>query len=61
MLRLVAHGCSNEEIASHLSLSTRTVERHLSTIYSRLELTGKSARAAAAASLAELERGLAGA
>ncbi|MEO6997358.1 MAG: alpha/beta fold hydrolase [Terracoccus sp.] len=61
VLRLVAHGCSNEEIASHPSLSTRTVERHLSNIYSRLELTGKSARAAAAARLAEVERGLVGA
>lgn len=57
VLRLVAQGSSNEEIASRLSLSTRTVERHLSNIYSRLELTGKSARAAAAARLPELERG----
>lgn len=57
VLRLVAHGCSNEEIASQLSLSRRTVERHLSNVYSRLDLTGKSARAAAAARLPELERG----
>ena len=57
VLRLVALGCSNEEIASRLSLSTRTVERHLSNVYSRLDLTGKSARAAAAARLPELERG----
>jgi pimeloyl-ACP methyl ester carboxylesterase/DNA-binding CsgD family transcriptional regulator len=57
VLRLVALGCSNEEIASQLSLSTRTVERHLSNVYSRLDLTGKSARAAAAARLPELERG----
>lgn len=61
VLRLVAHGCSNEEIASQLSLSTRTVERHLSNVYSRLDLSGKSARAAAAARLAELERGFEGA
>jgi pimeloyl-ACP methyl ester carboxylesterase len=60
VLRLVAHGCSNEEIASRLSLSMRTVERHLSNVYSRLDLTGKSARAAAAARLPELERGSAG-
>ena len=57
MLRLVAQGCGNEEIGARLSLSTRTVERHLSNIYARLELTGKSARAAAAARLPELERG----
>ena len=61
VLRLVANGCSNEEIASHLWLSTRTVERHLSNTYSKLGLAGKSARAAAAARLAELERGRAGA
>lgn len=60
VLRLVALGCSNEDIASQLSLSTRTVERHLSNVYSRLDLTGKSARAAAAARLPELERGAAG-
>lgn len=52
VLRLVAQGCGNEEIGVRLSLSTRTVERHLSNIYARLELSGKSARAAAAARLA---------
>ena len=60
VLRLVAQGRSNEEIASLLSLSTRTVERHLSNTYTKLELSGKSARAAAAARLAELERGSSG-
>ena len=57
VLRLVAHGCSNEEAGSRLSLSTRTIERHLSNVYVKLSLSGKSARAAAAARLAELERG----
>lgn len=56
VLRLVAHGCSNEEIGSRLSLSTRTVERHLSSTYTKLGLAGRSARAAAAARLPELER-----
>ena len=56
LLRLVAHGCNNVEIGSQLSLSTRTVERHLSNIYAKLALTGKSARAAAAAQLPDLER-----
>jgi RNA polymerase sigma factor (sigma-70 family) len=49
VLRLGAAGMSNEEIAERLFLSTRTVERHLSNVYAKLRLSGKSARAAAAA------------
>jgi DNA-binding CsgD family transcriptional regulator len=49
VLELVAAGRSNEQIAERLFLSTRTVERHLSNIYAKLRLSGKSARAAAAA------------
>jgi pimeloyl-ACP methyl ester carboxylesterase/DNA-binding CsgD family transcriptional regulator len=49
VLELVAAGMSNEQIAERLYLSTRTVERHLSNIYAKMRLTGKSARAAAAA------------
>lgn len=55
VLRLVAVGCSNDEIAMQLSLSTRTIERHLSNLYVKLSLSGRSARAAAAARLAELD------
>jgi pimeloyl-ACP methyl ester carboxylesterase/DNA-binding CsgD family transcriptional regulator len=49
VLQLVAAGLSNEQIGERLFLSTRTVERHLSNVYVKLRLSGKSARAAAAA------------
>jgi DNA-binding NarL/FixJ family response regulator len=48
VLGLVAAGLTNEAIAERLVLSVRTVERHLSTIYAKLSLSGKAARAAAA-------------
>jgi pimeloyl-ACP methyl ester carboxylesterase/DNA-binding CsgD family transcriptional regulator len=49
VLELVAAGLSNEEIAGRLYVSPRTVERHLSNIYVKLRVSGKAARAAAAA------------
>ena len=49
VLRLVAAGRSNQEIADDLVLSVRTVERHLGHVYDKLGTRGKSARAAATA------------
>lgn len=49
VLRLLARGLSNQEIAAELVLSTRTVERHISTIYDKLGTRGKVARATASA------------
>ena len=49
VLDLVAAGQDNGEIAEALTLSVRTVERHLQTIYRKLGLTGSAQRTAAAA------------
>jgi len=49
VMTMVAEGKSNGEIAAALYLSDRTVERHLSNVYAKLGVEGKSARAAAAA------------
>jgi ATP/maltotriose-dependent transcriptional regulator MalT len=49
VLALTAAGHSNQEIAARLVLSVRTIERHLSTIYQKLGLEGRSARAGAVA------------
>ena len=51
VLKLVAEGRDNESIASALSLSPRTVERHLQNTYAKLDVSGRSARAAAVARL----------
>jgi ATP/maltotriose-dependent transcriptional regulator MalT len=48
VLRLVAEGKNNEETAEKLFLSVRTVEKHLTNIYGKLGVSGKSARAYAA-------------
>ena len=54
VLDLVATGCTNDEIAARLYVSVRTVERHLSNIYTKLGVSGKAARAAVAARFSQL-------
>jgi pimeloyl-ACP methyl ester carboxylesterase/DNA-binding CsgD family transcriptional regulator len=54
VLALVADGLDNAEIARRLYLSPRTVERHLSNVYDKLGVSGKAARAAAAARFSRL-------
>lgn len=51
VLRLAGRGLDNAELARELSMSVRTVERHLSSIYAKLGLSGRAARAAAVARL----------
>lgn len=47
VLRLMAAGKSNQEIARELVLSVRTVERHISNIYQKIGAGGTTARVAA--------------
>jgi DNA-binding NarL/FixJ family response regulator len=49
VLRLVSEGLTNQSIAGRMCLSVRTVERHLTNIYAKLQVSGKAGRAAAAA------------
>lgn len=49
VLRRVAGGATNREIAAALTLSPRTVDRHVSNILAKLELTSRAAAAAFAA------------
>ena len=46
VLRLVAAGKTNKAIATELFLSVKTVDRHLSNIYTKLDLSSRSAATA---------------
>lgn len=48
ILKLLAEGKNNDEMAEKLFLSVRTVEKHITNIYGKLGISGKSARAYAA-------------
>ena len=41
VLRLMARGLTNEDIAIHLFISTTTVKTHISSIFSKLQLIGE--------------------
>jgi DNA-binding CsgD family transcriptional regulator len=47
VLSMAADGLANDEIATALHLSVRTVERHFHNIYTKLGVSGRSARTAA--------------
>jgi ATP/maltotriose-dependent transcriptional regulator MalT len=49
VLRLLADGLGNDEIASRLVLSVRTVEHHVASIYTKIGASGRTARATATA------------
>lgn len=51
ILRVAARGYDNDAIAAELTLSVRTVERHLQNAYAKLGLQGRNARTAAVARL----------
>lgn len=55
VLRLVARGLSNREIAANLVLSEHTVRRHLSNVFRKIGVTSRSAATGFA-----FEHGLAG-
>jgi len=49
VLRLVARGLANADIARELVLSVRTVERHVANVYVKIGASGRTARAVATA------------
>jgi DNA-binding NarL/FixJ family response regulator len=45
VLRLVAQGLTNAQVAERLSLSPRTVDQHLRSIYNKLDVSSRTAAA----------------
>jgi non-specific serine/threonine protein kinase len=43
VLRLIAQGLTNEQVADQLIISPRTVEKHLESIYGKLQITSRAA------------------
>jgi len=43
VLRLVAKGCCNRDVAAMLFISERTVHRHLSNIFTKLGVSSRTA------------------
>jgi DNA-binding NarL/FixJ family response regulator len=43
VLRLVAHGLTNNQIAGFLKIKRRTVEFHLNQVFKRLEVSSRTA------------------
>jgi DNA-binding NarL/FixJ family response regulator len=46
VLRLIASGQANKEIAAHLHLSAQTVSRHLTNIFNKIGVTSRAAATA---------------
>jgi len=42
LLKLIANGLSNREIACNLSISESTVENHIHSIYEKLSITNRA-------------------
>jgi LuxR family maltose regulon positive regulatory protein len=55
VLRAIAEGCSNQEIADRFVLSPKTVKRHISNIYAKLEAKNRTQAVALARSLKLIE------
>ncbi len=55
VLRAIAEGCSNQEIAARLVLSPKTVKRHISNIFAKLEAKNRTRAVALARTLGLVE------
>jgi pimeloyl-ACP methyl ester carboxylesterase/DNA-binding CsgD family transcriptional regulator len=51
VLRLIAQGAANKQIAGHLDISVATVERHVTNLYRKLDARGRADAALAAVAM----------